>query len=57
MKGLTKFELQLLESAIEMKIVVYECYDQDPKFKKAINDYKNLLTKVKFHQHLLDFQF
>lgn len=57
MKGLTKFELQLIERAIEMKIVVYECYDKDTIFEKALNDYRNLLKKVKLHRSLTDFQF
>ncbi|GEM_PF-2798222 len=52
----TKSELELLERAIEMKIVVYECYDSHPKFKIYLREYIDLLRKVKLQQNLMEFK-
>lgn len=47
MENLTKFELRLIEIALETQIEVYECYEKDPKLEKALQEYKNLLKKIK----------
>lgn len=52
----TKSELELLERAIEMKIVVYECYDSHSKLKIYLREYIDLLRKVKLQQNLMEFK-
>lgn len=55
MKSLTNIELELIIKAIEMKVLIYECYGLEPKIEKMLEEYKILLQKVKSKRQLRNF--
>lgn len=38
MKSLTNIELELIIHALEMKVLIYECYGMDPKIEKMLDE-------------------
>ncbi|WP_343657851.1 hypothetical protein [Chryseobacterium sp.] len=49
MRSLTDSELQMIENALEMKILIYECYST-PKRQEELQRYRLLLAKVRSTQ-------
>ncbi len=55
MKSLTNIELELIIHALEMKILIYECYGMDQKIEQKLDEHKSLLDKMKSKRQFRNF--